>query len=87
MFRILPDIPTFEFMRWRLIFFAFSTVLILGSLGYYFVQGLNYGIDFEGGVLIEVRTPEAADLGAMRATLGGLGLGEVALQELSLIHI
>ena len=81
MFRILPDIPTFEFMRWRPTFFAFSMALILGSLGYYFVLGLNYGIDFEGGVLIEVRTPEAADLGAMRATLGGLGLGEVALQE------
>ena len=45
-------------------------------------KGLNFGIDFRGGILIEVGMPgEAADLGAMRATLGGLGLGEVALQE------
>jgi len=45
-------------------------------------KGLNLGIDFQGGTMIEVRMPgEAADLGGMRATLGGLGLGEVALQE------
>lgn len=81
MFRILPDTPKFEFMRWRLIFFAFSALLMLGSLGYYFALGLNYGIDFKGGVLIEVRTKAPADLGAMRAALGDLGLGEVALQE------
>ncbi|MCE2510928.1 MAG: protein translocase subunit SecF [Alphaproteobacteria bacterium] len=81
MFRILPDSPQIEFMRWRLIFFAFSAVLMTASLGFYFVQGLNFGIDFKGGVLIEVRTPGPADLGAMRAKLGDLGLGEVALQE------
>jgi preprotein translocase SecF subunit len=42
---------------------------------------LNYGIDFEGGILIEVGTPEPADLSVMRGALSGLGLGEVALQE------
>jgi preprotein translocase subunit SecF len=45
-------------------------------------KGLNFGIDFQGGTMIEVRMPgEAADLGGMRAMLGALGLGEVALQE------
>jgi len=81
MFRLLPDKPNFEFLRWRLIFFVLSAVLMLASIGFYFAKGLNYGIDFEGGVLVEVRTPTPADLGSMRATLGDLGLGEVTLQE------
>jgi preprotein translocase subunit SecF len=46
------------------------------------IKGLNFGIDFQGGTMIEVRMPgDAADLAGMRATLGTLGLGEVALQE------
>jgi len=81
MFRLLPDKPNFEFLRWHLVFFALSAVLVLASITFYFSKGLNYGIDFEGGVLVEVRTPMPADLGSMRATLGDLGLGEVALQE------
>jgi preprotein translocase subunit SecF len=44
-------------------------------------KGLNFGIDFQGGILIEVGMPGPADLAGMRETLGGLGLGEVALQE------
>jgi preprotein translocase SecF subunit len=44
-------------------------------------KGLNLGIDFKGGSLIEVGMPGPADLAAMRATLGSLDLGEVALQE------
>ncbi|MGB1547225.1 MAG: protein translocase subunit SecF [Alphaproteobacteria bacterium] len=81
MFRLLPDTPNFKFMRWRLIYFVISGMLMLASLGYCAVLGLNYGIDFEGGVLVEVRTQGPADLGAMRAKLGNLGLGEVTLQE------
>ena len=44
-------------------------------------KGLNFGIDFQGGILIEVGMPGPADLAAMRSTLDDLGLGEVALQE------
>ncbi|MFQ5765323.1 MAG: protein translocase subunit SecF, partial [Rhodospirillales bacterium] len=45
------------------------------------IKGLSYGIDFQGGILIEVRTPGPADIGGLRSRLSGLGLGEVALQE------
>src|SRR5205823_9602000 len=48
----------------------------------YFFHGLNFGIDFVGGTLIEVQSKSgSADLAKMRATLSGLGLGDVQLQE------
>jgi preprotein translocase SecF subunit len=81
-FRFIPDRTTIPFLRFEWFGYAISAALILASLVLLPIKGLNLGIDFRGGILIEVRMPgEAADLGAMRATLGGLGLGEVALQE------
>jgi preprotein translocase SecF subunit len=81
-FRFIPDRTTIPFLRFEFFGYAISAALILASLMLLPIKGLNLGIDFRGGILIEVRMPgEAADLGAMRATLGGLGLGEVALQE------
>jgi preprotein translocase SecF subunit len=80
-FRLIPDETHIPFMRYEYWAYAFSGALILLTLILVPLKGLNFGIDFRGGILIEVRVPgEAADLGAMRATLGGLGLGEVALQ-------
>jgi preprotein translocase SecF subunit len=81
-FRFIPDRTAIPFLRFEWLGYAISGALILVSLVLLPIKGLNLGIDFRGGILIEVRLPgEAADLGAMRATLGGLGLGEVALQE------
>jgi preprotein translocase subunit SecF len=81
-FRLIPDDTHIQFMRYEYWAYAFSAALILLTLIFVPLKGLNFGIDFRGGILIEVRMPgAAADLGAMRASLGGLGLGEVALQE------
>ena len=81
-FRLIPDDTRIHFMRYEYWAYAFSAALVLLTLILVPLKGLNFGIDFRGGILIEVRMPgAAADLGAMRATLGGLGLGEVALQE------
>lgn len=77
-----PADSRIDFMSMRKYFFALSAVMILGSIILIPVKGLNFGIDFSGGMLMEVKsTTGPADLGAMRATLSGLGLGEVALQE------
>lgn len=84
MFRPLHLVPPntrIDFMRLHKAAFAFSLLLVVGSLVLVAVRGLNFGIDFAGGILMEVRTEGPADLAAMRRTLGGLGLGEVALQE------
>ncbi|MEE8227647.1 MAG: protein translocase subunit SecF, partial [Kiloniellales bacterium] len=69
------------FMVRRKLFLAFSAAMILATVGLVLVQGLNFGVDFRGGILIEARTDGPADLAALRSILGGLGLGEVTLQE------
>ncbi len=79
--RLVPDVTTFDFMGRRVLFLGVSVVLILLSVGLMVVRGINFGVDFRGGILIEARTAAPADLGELRSRLSGLGLGEVGLQE------
>ncbi len=79
--QLIPSGLALPFTSKRTLFFAFSCFLMLASLALLAVRGLNYGIDFKGGILIEVKTAEQADIGAMRSMLSGLGVGEVGLQE------
>jgi preprotein translocase subunit SecF len=79
--RIVPADTKIDFIGKRNIAFVFSAVLMVLSVGFFTVKGLNYGIDFKGGILMEVRTPGAANLPQLRRKLSSLGLGEVALQE------
>jgi preprotein translocase subunit SecF len=71
-----------DFMRWHLPAFAFSLVLTALTIGAFLTVGLNYGIDFVGGTLIEARTTKGpADLAEMRAKINALNLGEASLQQ------
>ena len=78
---VIRRTPKIDFMAWHKLGFAFSALLMLSSIVLFLTVGLNYGIDFVGGTLIEVRvTPGPANLAEMRQKLDALHLGEASLQ-------
>jgi preprotein translocase subunit SecF len=80
--RIVPDNTNFDFMRFRRISFPLSAILSVLAMVSYFTIGLNFGIDFIGGTLIEVQSKSGpANLGTMRTTLNALNFGDVQLQQ------
>ena len=80
--RIVPDDTRFDFMRFRRISFPISSILSIVAIALFFFHGLNFGIDFIGGTLMEVQTKAGpADLAKMRSTIGSLKLGDFQLQE------
>jgi preprotein translocase subunit SecF len=79
--RLVPDKTSFPFMKGRFAGLAISALLSLISVVLYFYPGMNYGIDFGGGIVMEVRTEQPADFPALRASIDKLGLGHAQLQE------
>ena len=79
-FNLVPAKPNLNFVGRRKAFFVFSALLIIVSGVLFGTRSLNYGIDFQGGIMIEVRTEQPDQIGSMRDILSGLGLGEVSLQ-------
>lgn len=79
--KLIPEDTKIPFMGARLITFPISMVLVALSILMVSLVGLNYGIDFSGGTVMEVRSrTEVADTHAIRTDLGQLGLGEVQVQ-------
>jgi preprotein translocase SecF subunit len=78
---IIPPDTRIDFMRYHKPTFIISVLMVVASILLIAFKGLNYGVDFAGGILIEVGTQGPADLTSMRSELSGLDLGEVSLQE------
>lgn len=68
--QLFPTVPTYDFIGYRKIGFAITALIVLATFGALFTKGLNFGIDFTGGVVMEVRTDAEADLSKMRDLLG-----------------
>ena len=80
--RIIKSSTNINFMRIKKLTLFVSTILFLLSLSLIFIKGLNLGIDFTGGTLIEVRFKENIDLNNLRTKMNKLNLGEIQLQTI-----
>lgn len=79
--RLIPYNTKIDFVGLRLITFTISCVVILASLISFSTKGLNYGIDFRGGYIFEVRMPEKPNVHDLRSKIEQLQVGEVSLQD------
>ncbi|AFK53387.1 protein translocase subunit SecF [Tistrella mobilis] len=80
-FSLHPGKTNIDFLRYRIAALVFTALLTVATIGLVVGKGLNFGIDFTGGVLVEVETSGPADLGAMRDALGDGSFGDVSLQN------
>lgn len=79
--RLVPEITHIRFMQVRLQVFVVSICLCVASIGLLFTHGLNFGIDFTGGTLMEVRAKTGnADPGDIRQRLSAVGIPEIQVQ-------
>jgi preprotein translocase subunit SecF len=79
--QIIPYDTNYDFVAKKNFVFGVLIAIAVLCLGSIFIQGFNYGIDFKGGLLLEIRTHEPADIAKLRGDLSGLVHGEVTLQE------
>lgn len=80
--QIFRTVPAFDFIGYRKIGFAFTLLGVLGTFISLSVNGLNFGIDFSGGVVMEVRTEQTADIEKMRGLLATEHTKDAMLQSI-----
>ncbi len=79
--RLVPDDTKINFFKHAKVTFGGSIVLLIASLVVFLMMGLNFGIDFKGGTTIRTQSQNAVDVGAYRAAIAPLNLGDVTITE------
>lgn len=72
----------FDFMKTKKITFAVSTIMVILSIVCIAVKGFNFGIDFSGGILMEIKSPEIINVEELRKDLGVLDIDDLNLQSI-----
>lgn len=80
-YKLIPHDTNIDFVGKRMYTFIFSILITIASIATFAFNGLNYGIDFKGGFVMEIKTEKPADIAALRSELNKLEIGEVYLQE------
>ncbi len=81
-FSFVPPDTKIDFVRLRTISWVVSALLTVVPLLLLWTHGLNFGIDFQGGTLLEIKTKDStADLASIRSKIHALNIGEVQIQE------
>ncbi|MCZ4340364.1 protein translocase subunit SecF [Sphingomonadaceae bacterium G21617-S1] len=79
--KMVPDNTNIGFVRVRFIAFVLTALLTVAAIAAVATRGLNLGVDFVGGLMIEAQFPSAPPLDKVRATIDGLGVGTSSLQQ------
>ena len=81
--RLIPNNTNFDFLRIKVIAFLFSLIILSGTFISLMVNNLNYGIDFKGGILLELRSknPNSPNINELRENISTLNAGEVSIQN------
>src|SRR5437763_1862999 len=71
----------YDFIRWRRWAYALTAALIIPGFALFLVHGLNYSIEFTGGTLIQVQTPQPVGAATLRGALDAAGIRDAEIQE------
>lgn len=79
--QLIPYDTNYDFVAKKNIIFSVLIAIAILCIGSIFIQGFNFGIDFKGGLLLEIRTKDTVDIGKLRSDLSGIVHGEITFQE------
>lgn len=79
--KLIPSGTHVGFMKYRFPAFILSVVMIIASIALVATRGLNFGVDFAGGSVIETSAPDGVGIADMRAFMGGLDLADINVNE------